>query len=114
MKKKQAIETCENEITATVYRTKGAANTLKNMEQKKYVIYKISAARELENMRMMKNQLDVNIVKNAVKCKKKHSNEIHMLIQKLITDLRVSEEWNDYCGKSRYARNITIYDSVAS
>ena len=40
------------------------------MEQKKYNDLQISAARELENMRMMKNQLAVQHSKNVVKCKK--------------------------------------------
>lgn len=55
--KKQAIETYENEIAATVTEHKEQQNILKNMEQKKYKDLQISAARELENMRMMKNQL---------------------------------------------------------
>ncbi|QWI17953.1 NERD domain-containing protein [Bacillus wiedmannii] len=74
--KKQAIETYETEIAATVTEHKEQQNTLKNMEQKKYNDLQISAARELENMRMMKNQLAMQ-----------HSNEIHMF-QKLIANLR--------------------------
>ena len=39
------------------------------MEQKKYNDLQVSANREIENMRMMKNQLAMRIVKNVVKCK---------------------------------------------
>ncbi|HDR4736517.1 TPA: NERD domain-containing protein [Bacillus cereus] len=85
--KKQAIETYENEIAATVTEHKEQQNTLKNMEQKKYNDLQISAARELENMRMMKNQLAVQHSKERSEMQEKHSNEIHMF-QKLIADLR--------------------------
>lgn len=85
--KKQAIETYETEIAATVTEHKEQQNTLKNMEQKKYNDLQISAARELENMRMMKNQLAVQHSKERSEMQEKHSNEIHMF-QKLIADLR--------------------------
>ncbi|MGK0534134.1 nuclease-related domain-containing protein [Bacillus sp. 'calajunan'] len=85
--KKQAIETYETEIAATVTEHKEQQNTLKNMEQKKYNDLQISAARELENMRMMKNQLAVQHSKERSEMQEKHSNEIHMF-QKLIANLR--------------------------
>lgn len=85
--KKQAIETYENEIAATVTEHKEQQNTLKNMEQKKYNDLQVSANRELENMRMMKNQLAIQHSKERSEMQDKHSNEIHMF-QKLIADLR--------------------------
>ncbi|AZJ21717.1 chromosome segregation protein [Bacillus wiedmannii] len=85
--KKQAIETYETEIAATVTEHKEQQNTLKNMEQKKYNDLQISAARELENMRMMKNQLAMQHSKERSEIQEKHSNEIHMF-QKLIANLR--------------------------
>ena len=85
--KKQAIETYENEIAATVTEHKEQQNTLKNMEQKKYNDLQISAARELENMRMMKNQLAMQHSKERSEIQNKHNNEIHMF-QKLIANLR--------------------------
>lgn len=85
--KKQAIETYETEIAATVTEHKEQQNTLKNIEQKKYNDLQISAARELENMRMMKNQLAVQHSKERSEMQEKHSNEIHMF-QKLIANLR--------------------------
>lgn len=85
--KKQAIETYENEIAATVTEHKEQQNTLKNMEQKKYNDLQVSANRELENMRMMKNQLAMQHSKERSEMQDKHSNEIHMF-QKLIVDLR--------------------------
>ncbi|TKI11661.1 NERD domain-containing protein [Bacillus wiedmannii] len=85
--KKQAIETYETEIAATVTEHKEQQNTLKNIEQKKYNDLQISAARELENMRMMKNQLAVQHSKERSEMQEKHSNEIHMF-QKLIANMR--------------------------
>ncbi|WIG25917.1 nuclease-related domain-containing protein [Bacillus toyonensis] len=85
--KKQAIETYESEIAATVTEHKEQQNTLKNMEQKKYNDLQVSTARELENMRMMKNQLAMQHSKERSEMQDKHSNEIHMF-QKLIADLR--------------------------
>ena len=77
------------------------------MEQKKYNDLQISAARELENMRMMKNQLAVQHSKERSEMQEKHSNEIHMF-QKLIADLR---EYTKNGARSEYARNITIYEA---
>lgn len=92
--KKQAIETYETEIAATVTEHKEQQNTLKNMEQKKYNDLQISAARELENMRMMKNQLAVQHSKERSEMQEKYSNEIHMF-QKLIADLReYTKKWS--------------------
>ena len=85
--KKQAIETYENEIAATVTEHKEQQNTLKNMEQQKYNDLQVSANRELENMRMMKNQLAMQHSKERSEMQDKHSNEIHMF-QNLIADLR--------------------------
>ncbi|WP_264447614.1 nuclease-related domain-containing protein [Bacillus cereus] len=85
--KKQAIETYESEIAATITEHKEQQSTLKNMEQKKYNDLQVSTARELENMRMMKNQLAVQHSKERSEMQDKHSNELHMF-QNLIADLR--------------------------
>lgn len=85
--KKQAIETYKNEIAATVIEHKEQQNNLKNMEQKKYNDLQVSANREIENMRMMKNQLAVQDSKERSEMQNKHNNEIHMF-QKLIANLR--------------------------
>ncbi|MGR0328515.1 NERD domain-containing protein [Bacillus cereus] len=85
--KKQAIETYENEIAATVIEHKEQQNNLKNMEQKKYNDLQVSANREIENMRMMKNQLAMQHSKERSEMQNKHNNEIHMF-QKLIANLR--------------------------
>ncbi|EJQ46290.1 hypothetical protein IEE_01789 [Bacillus cereus BAG5X1-1] len=85
--KKQAIETYESEIAATITEHKEQQDTLKNMEQKKYNDLQVNTARELENMRMMKNQLAVQHSKERSEMQDKHSNEIHMF-QNLIADLR--------------------------
>lgn len=85
--KKQAIETYKNEIAATVIEHKEQQNNLKNMEQKKYNDLQVSANREIENMRMMKNQLAVRHSKERSEMQNKHNNEIHMF-QKLIANLR--------------------------
>ncbi|WP_226604223.1 NERD domain-containing protein [Bacillus cereus] len=85
--KKQAIETYENEIAATVIEHKEQQNNLKNMEQKKYNDLQVSANREIENMRMMKNQLAIQHSKERSEIQNKHNNEIHMF-QKLIANLR--------------------------
>ncbi|MDA2245368.1 NERD domain-containing protein [Bacillus cereus] len=85
--KKQAIETYKNEIAATVIEHKEQQNNLKNMEQKKYNDLQVSANREIENMRMMKNQLAVQHSKERSEMQNKHNNEIHMF-QKLIANLR--------------------------
>ena len=69
-----------------------AAKYIKNIEQKKYNDLQISAARELENMRMMKNQLAVQHSKERSEMQEKHSNE--NMFQKLIADLRVYEKWS--------------------
>ncbi|WP_141560639.1 NERD domain-containing protein, partial [Bacillus thuringiensis] len=62
-------------------------NNLKNMEQKKYNDLQVSANREIENMRMMKNQLAMQHSKERSEIQNKHNNEIHMF-QKLIANLR--------------------------
>ncbi|HDR8179519.1 TPA: NERD domain-containing protein [Bacillus cereus] len=85
--KKQAIETYKNEIAATVIEHKEQQNNLKNMEQKKYNDLQVSANREIENMRMMKNQLAMQYSKERSEMQNKHNNEIHMF-QKLIANLR--------------------------
>ncbi|MDA2528524.1 NERD domain-containing protein [Bacillus cereus] len=85
--KKQAIETYKNEIAATVIEHKEQQNNLKNMEQKKYNDLQVSANREIENMRMMKNQLALQHSKERSEIQNKHNNEIHMF-QKLIANLR--------------------------
>ncbi|PFR37069.1 NERD domain-containing protein [Bacillus cereus] len=85
--KKQAIETYKNEIAATVIEHKEQQNNLKNMEQKKYNDLQVSANREIENMRMMKNQLAMQHSKERSEIQNKHNNEIHMF-QKLIENLR--------------------------
>ncbi|PFF12246.1 chromosome segregation protein [Bacillus cereus] len=85
--KKQAIETYKNEIAATVIEHKEQQNNLKNMEQKKYNDLQVSANREIENMRMMKNQLAMQHSKERSEMQNKHNNEIHMF-QKLIANLR--------------------------
>ncbi|MEW4151900.1 NERD domain-containing protein [Bacillus thuringiensis] len=85
--KKQAIETYENEIAATVIEHKEQQNNLKNMEQKKYNDLQVSANREIENMRMIKNQLAMQHSKERSEIQNKHNNEIHMF-QKLIANLR--------------------------
>ncbi|MBV6703738.1 NERD domain-containing protein [Bacillus thuringiensis] len=85
--KKQAIETYKNEIAATVIEHKEQQNNLKNMEQKKYNDLQVSANREIENMRMMKNQLAMQHSKECSEMQNKHNNEIHMF-QKLIANLR--------------------------
>ncbi|PFD55269.1 MULTISPECIES: NERD domain-containing protein [Bacillus] len=85
--KKQAIETYENEIAATVIEHKEQQNNLKNMEQKKYNDLQVSVNREIENMRMMKNQLAMQHSKERSEIQNKHNNEIHMF-QKLIANLR--------------------------
>lgn len=85
--KKQAIETYECEIAATITEHKEQQSTLKNMEQKKYNDLQVSTAKELENMRMMKNQLAVQHSKERSEMQDKHINEIHMF-QNLIADLR--------------------------
>ncbi|PGQ20294.1 NERD domain-containing protein [Bacillus cereus] len=85
--KKQAIETYKNEIAATVIEHKEQQNNLKNMEQKKYNDLQVSANREIENMRMMKNQLAMQYSKERSEIQNKHNNEIHMF-QKLIANLR--------------------------
>ncbi|QKH10242.1 NERD domain-containing protein [Bacillus cereus] len=97
--KKQAIETYKNEIAATVIEHKEQQNNLKNMEQKKYNDLQVSANREIENMRMMKNQLAMQHSKERSEIQNKHNNEIHMF-QKLIANLREytknSAEMNTY------------------
>ncbi|MDA1948987.1 NERD domain-containing protein [Bacillus cereus] len=85
--KKQVIETYKNEIAATVIEHKEQQNNLKNMEQKKYNDLQVSANREIENMRMMKNQLALQHSKERSEIQNKHNNEIHMF-QKLIANLR--------------------------
>ncbi|MCU5454135.1 chromosome segregation protein [Bacillus thuringiensis serovar zhaodongensis] len=85
--KKQAIETYKNEIAATVIEHTEQQNNLKNMEQKKYNDLQVSANREIENMRMMKNQLAVQHSKERSEIQNKHNNEMHMF-QKLIANLR--------------------------
>ncbi|MED0983334.1 nuclease-related domain-containing protein [Bacillus paramycoides] len=85
--KKQAIETYESEIAATITEHKEQQSTLKNMEQKKYNDLQVSTARELENMRMMKNQLAVQHSKERSEMQDRHSNELHMF-QNLIANLR--------------------------
>ncbi|MGE7866164.1 nuclease-related domain-containing protein [Bacillus paramycoides] len=85
--KKQAIETYESEIAATITEHKEQQSTLKNMEQKKYNDLQVSTARELENMRMMKNQLAVQHSKERSEMQDRHSNELHMF-QNVIADLR--------------------------
>ncbi|PFJ19221.1 chromosome segregation protein [Bacillus cereus] len=85
--KKQAIETYEGEIAATITEHKEQQETLKNMEQKKYNDLQVSTARELENIRMMKNQIAVQHSKERSEMQDKHSSEIHMF-QNLIADLR--------------------------
>ncbi|MEB9845053.1 NERD domain-containing protein [Bacillus cereus] len=85
--KKQAIETYKNEIAATMIEHKEQQNNLKNMEQKKYNDLQVSANREIENMRMMKNQLAMQYSKERSEMQNKHNNEIHMF-QKLIANLR--------------------------
>ncbi|PES15032.1 NERD domain-containing protein [Bacillus cereus] len=85
--KKQAIETYKNEIAATVIEHKEQQNNLKNMQQKKYNDLQVSANREIENMRMMKNQLAMQHSKERSEMQNKHNNEIHMF-QKLIANLR--------------------------
>ncbi|MGA4463849.1 NERD domain-containing protein [Bacillus bombysepticus] len=85
--KKQAIETYKNEIAATVIEHKEQQNNLKNMERKKYNDLQVSANREIENMRMMKNQLAMQHSKERSEIQNKHNNEIHMF-QKLIANLR--------------------------
>ncbi|PGN02593.1 chromosome segregation protein [Bacillus cereus] len=85
--KKQAIETYKNEIAATVIEHTEQQYNLKNMEQKKYNDLQVSANREIENMRMMKNQLAVQHSKERSEIQNKHNNEIHMF-QKLIANLR--------------------------
>ncbi|HGN6581630.1 chromosome segregation protein [Bacillus cereus] len=85
--KEQAIETYKNEIAATVIEHKEQQNNLKNMEQKKYNDLQVSANREIENMRMMKNQLAMQHSKERSEIQNKHNNEIHMF-QKLIANLR--------------------------
>ncbi|WP_460269829.1 NERD domain-containing protein [Bacillus sp. NEAU-Y102] len=85
--KKQAIETYKNEIAATVIEHTEQQNNLKNMEHKKYNDLQVSANREIENMRMMKNQLAVQHSKERSEIQNKHNNEIHMF-QKLIANLR--------------------------
>ncbi|KFN03384.1 NERD domain-containing protein [Bacillus clarus] len=85
--KTKAIETHQSEIAATITEHKEQQDTLKSMEKKKYNDLKVSAAREVENMRMMKNQLAVQHSKERSDMQEKHSNEIHML-QSLMTDLR--------------------------
>ncbi|MFC9447881.1 NERD domain-containing protein [Bacillus cereus] len=85
--KKQAIETYKNEIAATVIEHTEQQNNLKNMEQKKYNDLQVSANREIENMRMMKNQLAMQHSKERSEMENKHNNEIHMF-QKIIVNLR--------------------------
>ncbi|HDR7793545.1 TPA: NERD domain-containing protein [Bacillus luti] len=85
--KKQAIETYEGEIAATITEHKEQQESLKNMEQRKYNDLQVSTAREIENMRMMKNQLAMQHSKERSEMQDKHNNEIH-IFQKLIADLR--------------------------
>ncbi|MEH7460482.1 NERD domain-containing protein [Bacillus sp. JJ1127] len=85
--KTQAIENHQGEIAATVANYEQQQETLKSVEKKKYNDLKVSTAREVENMRMMKNQLVVQHSKERSEMQQKHSHEIHRL-QNLITDLK--------------------------
>ncbi|MBO1628155.1 MULTISPECIES: nuclease-related domain-containing protein [Bacillus] len=95
----QSIENYQSEIAATVATYEEKQETLKSVERKKYNNLKESTARELENVRMMKNQLAVQHNKERNEMQQKHSNEIHLL-QNLVTELRAysknSEEMNTH------------------
>ncbi|WP_459500068.1 nuclease-related domain-containing protein [Bacillus sp. C1] len=97
--KTQSIERYQSEIAATVADYEEKQETLKNVERKKYHNLKESTAREVESMRMMKNQLAVQHNKERNEMEQKHSNDIYML-QNLITELRAysksSEEMNTH------------------
>ncbi|HEK9102019.1 NERD domain-containing protein [Bacillus pfraonensis] len=97
--KTKSIEHYQSEMAATVADYEEKQETLKNIERKKYNNLKESAAREVENMRMMKNQLAVQHNKERSEMQQKYNNEIHVL-QNLITELRTyaknSEEMNTH------------------
>ncbi|MBY0598724.1 nuclease-related domain-containing protein [Bacillus bingmayongensis] len=85
--KTKSIENYQSEMAATVADYEEKQETLKNIERKKYNNLKESAAREVESMRVMKNQLAMQYSKERSEMQQKHSNEIHMF-QNLITELR--------------------------
>ncbi|PEY32978.1 chromosome segregation protein [Bacillus cereus] len=97
--REKSIENCQSEMAATVADYEEKQETLKNIERKKYNNLKESAAREVENMRVMKNQLAVQHNKERSEMQQKYNNEIHML-QNLITELRTysknGEEMNTH------------------
>lgn len=85
--KTKSIENYQSEMAATVADYEEKQETLKNIERKKYNNLKESTAREVESMRVMKNQLAMQYSKERSEMQQKHSNEIHMF-QNLITELR--------------------------
>ena len=97
--RERSIENYQNEMAATVADYEEKQETLKNIERKKYNNLKESAAREVENMRVMKNQLAVQHNKERSEMQQKYNNEIHVL-QNLITELRTysknGEEMNTH------------------
>ncbi|CAI8976327.1 MULTISPECIES: nuclease-related domain-containing protein [Bacillus] len=97
--KTKSIENYQSEMAAAVADYEEKQETLKNIERKKYNNLKESAAREVENMRVMKNQLAMQHSKERSEMQQKHSNEVHML-QDLITELRAysrnGEEMNTH------------------
>ncbi|KEK23163.1 nuclease-related domain-containing protein [Bacillus gaemokensis] len=97
--KTKSIESYQSEIAATVATYEEKQETLKSIERKKYTDLKESTAREVENMRMMKNQLAVQHNKERSEMQQKHSNEVYIL-QNLIAELRTysknGEEMNTH------------------
>ncbi|WP_410983326.1 NERD domain-containing protein [Bacillus cereus] len=97
--KEKSIENYQTEMAATVADYEEKQETLKNIERKKYNNLKESAAREVENMRVMKNQLAMQHSKERSEMQQKYNNEIHVL-QNLITELRTysknGEEMNTH------------------
>lgn len=97
--REKSIESYQSEMAATVANYEEKQETLKNVERKKYNNLKESAAREVENMRVMKNQLAVQHNKERSEMQQKYNNEIHVL-QNLITELRTyaknGEEMNTH------------------
>ncbi|MBC6971601.1 NERD domain-containing protein [Bacillus sp. Xin] len=97
--KAKSIENYQTEIAATVADYEEKQETLKNVERKKYNNLKENAAREVENMRVIKNQLAMQHSKERSEMQQKYNNEIHVL-QNLITELRTysknGEEMNTH------------------
>ncbi|EMA6345098.1 NERD domain-containing protein [Bacillus cytotoxicus] len=85
--KAQVIENYQGEIAATVENYEQQQEMIKNIEKQKYNDLKVKTAREIENMRMMKNELTMQHSKERSEMQQKHNHEVQML-QNFIADLK--------------------------